>query len=370
MNFELDSKSAASEQESECTTIDTSAMPSPSHPSYFVKGVGLRDAERVLKQDGVRIGTFVVRESTSRKGQLSLSLKINTSDKSVAHYQISNKGGKLSLPESPHEEYDSLPDLVTKWAHLCKFDGGHLFRPGVRKERHLSGSKRLPDELLVTDSGVPSYIETKAELYVSAKAARQALRVDLQMREKMEHPLGVSVAVVKYVRAELRKHFPDTYMTMTTADVSSALILPSTANIEGGSKHKCYVNYVKQNQELFKDDLRLDPLQPATIFVSHAWQYEFMASSEVMINYAAEQSTPQYFWLDLFSNSQHDTSQRPYEWWETVFKTSIGTEAVNLDHSTLLVCCIPQKCSKYSILQMKFSGLDVWMSTSLTILFA
>eukprot|EP00041_Stephanoeca_diplocostata_P026847 m.731430 g.731430 ORF g.731430 m.731430 type:complete len:685 (-) comp23058_c1_seq3:208-2262(-) len=300
-------------------------MSSFSDLSYFVKGVGLREAEKVLKQGCVRIGTFVVRESTSRKGQLSLSLKVNNTEKGVAHYQICTKGERLYLPDNPREEYRSIPDLIAKWAHLCKFDGGHWFHLGERHERQMSsGSKGGHDDLLATDMSVPSYIERKSELYVSAKAARQALTIDLQMREKMEHPLGVSIALVKYIRAELRRKFPDTYMTMTTTDVSSALILPLTANIAGGSKQKSYVNYIKENSTMFQNSVCTAPLQPATIFVSHAWQYGFMAASEVMINYATEQSTPQYFWLDLFSNSQHDTSQRPYEWWETVFKTTIG----------------------------------------------
>merc|ERR1711990_1118587 len=28
--------------------------------------------------------------------------------------------------------------------------------------------------------------------------------------------------------------------------------------------------------------------------------------------------------FDMFTNSQHDTSNRPYEWWQNTFKSSIG----------------------------------------------
>jgi tetratricopeptide (TPR) repeat protein len=74
---------------------------------------------------------------------------------------------------------------------------------------------------------------------------------------------------------------------------------------------------------------RADEVGPATAFVSHAWGYEFLAVVDALEAWegkrsSASASAPQtVFWFDLFSNPQHGTSDRPFEWWKGCFRDSI-----------------------------------------------
>ena len=59
-----------------------------------------------------------------------------------------------------------------------------------------------------------------------------------------------------------------------------------------------------------------------TVFISHAWKYEFLhVLSALKDHFKDEPDT--IIWFDLFSNNQHKASDLPYEWWQTVFKSSI-----------------------------------------------
>jgi tetratricopeptide (TPR) repeat protein len=74
---------------------------------------------------------------------------------------------------------------------------------------------------------------------------------------------------------------------------------------------------------------------PATVFVSHAWRYEFLnvvAALELWesrrLAAAAAAGTcppspPTSFWFDLFSNNQHGTDDRPFTWWTGCFRENI-----------------------------------------------
>jgi tetratricopeptide (TPR) repeat protein len=65
-------------------------------------------------------------------------------------------------------------------------------------------------------------------------------------------------------------------------------------------------------------------------FVSHAWNGNFLDAMEA-IGIFMEKEYPDpndrdeaVVWFDLFSNSQHDTQNKPFEWFRDTFKNAIG----------------------------------------------
>ena len=68
---------------------------------------------------------------------------------------------------------------------------------------------------------------------------------------------------------------------------------------------------------------------PATVFVSHAWAYRFLKLIAALEAWedkrlAAGATTPTFFWLDLYTNSQHGTAARPFEWWRDTFSSNVS----------------------------------------------
>ncbi|KAJ3282803.1 Kinesin light chain 3, partial [Borealophlyctis nickersoniae] len=62
----------------------------------------------------------------------------------------------------------------------------------------------------------------------------------------------------------------------------------------------------------------------ATWFISHAWKYEFLDVVDA-VKHHFESSTPDVIvWFDLFSNSQHDTAQKPFTWYTGTFTNAIS----------------------------------------------
>jgi tetratricopeptide (TPR) repeat protein len=105
----------------------------------------------------------------------------------------------------------------------------------------------------------------------------------------------------------------------TTKEVKD-LLLPVTA-ATGGSL--CEVLLEKQG--------RADVVAQATWFVSHAWKYVFLDVMEAVGIFlekeygGAENASDVVIWFDLFSNSQHHVSERPFEWWQGTFTNAIRT---------------------------------------------
>ncbi|KAJ3300743.1 Kinesin light chain 3 [Borealophlyctis nickersoniae] len=63
----------------------------------------------------------------------------------------------------------------------------------------------------------------------------------------------------------------------------------------------------------------------ATWFISHAWKYEFLDIVDAVKHHFHESSTPDVIvWFDLFSNSQHDTAEKPFTWWTGTFTNAIS----------------------------------------------
>eukprot|EP00730_Choanoeca_flexa_P020068 TRINITY_DN9810_c0_g1_i2.p1 TRINITY_DN9810_c0_g1~~TRINITY_DN9810_c0_g1_i2.p1 ORF type:complete len:739 (+),score=174.66 TRINITY_DN9810_c0_g1_i2:71-2287(+) len=119
-------------------------------------------------------------------------------------------------------------------------------------------------------------------------------------------PLGVSASFLRSFRAK-------TDPEATTSQVCSEHVLKETAD-----RMCSYVSLLDGQ----KGDDGFDVLGPATVFVSHAWQYRFHHVVEAMLDYAADHPDT-YFWFDLFVNNQNQAAELPQEWWSTTFKTSI-----------------------------------------------
>ncbi|ORY29236.1 TPR-like protein, partial [Rhizoclosmatium globosum] len=67
-------------------------------------------------------------------------------------------------------------------------------------------------------------------------------------------------------------------------------------------------------------------VQDASWFISHAWQYKFTETIDSILAFAKTENldpSTMIIWFDLFSNSQHNTAAKPFDWWQTVFMNAI-----------------------------------------------
>jgi hypothetical protein len=77
---------------------------------------------------------------------------------------------------------------------------------------------------------------------------------------------------------------------------------------------------------------------PANAFVSHSWSCSFGALVGALQAWEAREAARHgtFYWLDLFTNSQHAVSGKPFEWWCTIFAANVARIGC-----TLLVLEIP-----------------------------
>ena len=81
---------------------------------------------------------------------------------------------------------------------------------------------------------------------------------------------------------------------LTTSEINSMFIKPETKGIG----YPFITQYINQCDALTGKPL----VQPATVFISHAWRYSFYdVVVEVMEQHACEHPDA-YFWFDLFTN--------------------------------------------------------------------
>ena len=60
-------------------------------------------------------------------------------------------------------------------------------------------------------------------------------------------------------------------------------------------------------------------MAPATVFISHAWEYGFIQTMDVILELALRDMHA-YFWLDVFVvNHNKPRSVHPLVWWTTTF---------------------------------------------------
>ena len=123
----------------------------------------------------------------------------------------------------------------------------------------------------------------------------------------------MSISTLGVSAAFLRDFLARTDPSHTTQNVCDAIIKPETA------ARKCAF------VDLLAGRCGADGrpfVGKATVFVSHAWAYPFRVPCDVMLEEAEEREGKEdaYFWFDLFVNNQHDTVEKPHDWWSTTFK--------------------------------------------------
>ncbi|KAI9348710.1 hypothetical protein BDR26DRAFT_710084 [Obelidium mucronatum] len=101
----------------------------------------------------------------------------------------------------------------------------------------------------------------------------------------------------------------------STADVCFGLVRPMT----------------ERTKLSLCDQYKLDParaplIKDAQWFVSHAWMNPFLNVVDALVTFytdAGMDLDTTHVWFDIFSNSQHDTNLKPFEWWQTTFMDAI-----------------------------------------------
>jgi tetratricopeptide (TPR) repeat protein len=148
---------------------------------------------------------------------------------------------------------------------------------------------------------------------MKATAATPTMSTPITKTARVSSPL-VPLSRVGITLAGIR-HFIDScggssaLFGLSTADVIQTYVKRSTASTG--------LSYCETHASTRPHDFR-----EATVFVSHAWQYCFLDIVAAIAAWA-EANTAHAFWFDAFTNSQHDTESKPFEWWASTFKTQV-----------------------------------------------
>ncbi|KAJ3241343.1 Kinesin light chain 3 [Chytriomyces hyalinus] len=124
--------------------------------------------------------------------------------------------------------------------------------------------------------------------------------------------LGLPLSFVKdFIK---RSGGSDAFKNLTTTDVCQKIVQPLTAHTRRSVVDTLII------------EGRSDVVSEAKWFVSHAWKYQFLDVIDALTDFAAKKAIPSnefIIWFDLFSNSQHETANKPFEWWENTFMSAI-----------------------------------------------
>ncbi|TPX76320.1 hypothetical protein CcCBS67573_g02396 [Chytriomyces confervae] len=104
---------------------------------------------------------------------------------------------------------------------------------------------------------------------------------------------------------------------MTTAKVCETFIKPMTRD---GGKSLCATYAEGCNIE------RQGLLGKADWFVSHSWGSPFLDTVNALDDFFSDKGLDldkTMVWFDLFSNGQHDTGSKPFDWWKTTFLQAV-----------------------------------------------
>ncbi|KAI8616544.1 hypothetical protein BC830DRAFT_1080528 [Chytriomyces sp. MP71] len=109
----------------------------------------------------------------------------------------------------------------------------------------------------------------------------------------------------------------DALVGKSTAQVSEMYLKPMTIGTQGSLIATYYASEI--------ESLRALP-QNATWFVSHAWGCPFLDTLDALTDFFGDRGLEDpIVWFDLFSNPQHGTASKPFEWWQTVFLEAVKT---------------------------------------------
>lgn len=124
-------------------------------------------------------------------------------------------------------------------------------------------------------------------------------------------PLGLHISAI---RQFLQDHPEIQSSKLTTSQTNSAVVKPETL----GTNEPYIAKYVDRY------DANGIPLTaPATIFVSHAWRYEFASTVADVMEQHAVKVPGAYFWFDLFTNDQNAVTSKDFDWFANTFTNSI-----------------------------------------------
>eukprot|EP01031_Cornospumella_fuschlensis_P026840 gene26840-32438_t len=97
--------------------------------------------------------------------------------------------------------------------------------------------------------------------------------------------------------------------SLTTEEMSREVVKPLT------EQYRCSAC------ELFAA-AQLPCVRRAEVFISHAWGYKFVDVMDALAHHFRD-GLDVVIWFDLFSNNQHDTTEKDFDWWCGTFKGAI-----------------------------------------------
>ncbi|KAJ3129286.1 Kinesin light chain 3 [Nowakowskiella sp. JEL0407] len=99
----------------------------------------------------------------------------------------------------------------------------------------------------------------------------------------------------------------------TTTEINDKIIKPTTSKIKDSM-----CEYLMQTS-------RSSCVGTATWFISHAWGCEFLKVVDSILDFFEndQPGADVTIWFDLFSNSQHETNLKPFDWWTGTFMNAI-----------------------------------------------
>ncbi|KAJ1548757.1 hypothetical protein HK405_015596 [Cladochytrium tenue] len=130
---------------------------------------------------------------------------------------------------------------------------------------------------------------------------------------------------------------------LTTADVNAKIVQPATLYAKA-SLVDCLLAYGDTHN-----------IGPADWFVSHAWMYPFLDVVDALDRYfdnanstGQDENPDPFLWFDLYTNSQHDTATKPFEFWETTFILMLRLYPLGDPESTFEVTMTSYQSSLFS----------------------
>jgi hypothetical protein len=150
---------------------------------------------------------------------------------------------------------------------------------------------------------------------------RMSVDTDMTMEERC----GIQVEYLcshHFTRLLTQFHISnnDLLPTITTEEVCTQLVKRVT------EEHACSFSTY-----LLNDPATSMYVGKPQVFIFHAWKYHFQDLRETLLkHFEGERDT--YIWLDIFSYNQHDTEEKNFHWWSTIFKDKI----VKIGHTVMV----------------------------------
>ena len=127
----------------------------------------------------------------------------------------------------------------------------------------------------------------------------------------MSKPLGLHISGF---RKFIEDHPSVVSDGLTTSQINRQIVKPTT----NGSSKPFIDTYTNLKSKSGK------PLVgPATVFVSHAWKYQFVDIVLDVLLQHSQKEPDAYFWVDLFANDQNSVASKDFDWFSSTFRNSI-----------------------------------------------